>query len=70
MAASVVDLPLPVIPVTSTRPRSSRAMVRTTSGSPNDSMVGTLNGISRSTIEKVPRWRQMFTRKRDTPGRE
>ena len=38
IAASVVLLPLPVVPVTSTRPRSSSAIFFSTGGSPSSSI--------------------------------
>ncbi len=41
MAASVVDLPEPVVPVTRMIPRGSSATSRTASGSPSCSMVVT-----------------------------
>ncbi len=41
IAASVVLLPLPVVPVTSTRPRSSAAIVFSTGGSASSSIVAT-----------------------------
>ena len=40
IAASVVHLPLPVVPVTSTRPRSSAAIFFSTGGRPSSSMSG------------------------------
>ena len=64
MAASVVDLPDPVGPVTSTMPLRSRAISLSCAGSPSSSTVGTLLGMTRSTIEKLPRWANTFTRKR------
>jgi hypothetical protein len=39
IAASVVLLPLPVVPVTSTRPRSSEAIFLSTGGRPSSSIV-------------------------------
>ncbi len=55
IAASVVDLPEPVVPVTSTIPRSSEASSRITSGRLS-SVSGTMfSGIARATIEIVPR---------------
>ncbi len=68
MAASVVDLPEPVVPVSSTIPRFSVASVRITSGRPRSSIVRTWNGITRSAIETWPRWRNALTRKRESPG--
>jgi len=49
MAASVVDLPLPVGPVRSTRPLGSMASCLRTCGSPSWSTVRTVEGISRNT---------------------
>ena len=43
--ASVVDLPLPVVPVTRMIPRSSRASWLTTPGTLRSSSLGTPNGI-------------------------
>ncbi len=68
MAATVELFPLPLTPVTSTRPRSASATVASTSGSRSDSMVGTVNGITRITIMNDERCRSTFTRKRPTPG--
>ncbi len=70
IAASVVDLPLPVGPVTRTRPRGFAASVLQISGSPRSSNEGIFAGMLRSTIEMEPRWRMMFTRKRATPETE
>ena len=55
MDASVVDLPLPVVPVTRIMPRSSRASVPITSGRLSSSNLGTPNGIKRMTTETEPR---------------
>ena len=55
MAASVVDLPEPVVPVSSTIPRSSSASSVTTGGSASSSIVLTLWGIRRQAIETRPR---------------
>ena len=68
IAASVVDLPEPVVPVSRMIPRGSSASRRTTSGSPRSSIVRTWKGIARSAIEMVPRWRKALTRKRETPS--
>ena len=68
MAASVVDLPEPVVPVTSTIPRGSSAISRTASGSPSSAIVVTPYGMRRHTIEIEPRWRKALTRKRAMPG--
>jgi hypothetical protein len=55
--ASVVDLPDPVGPVTSTIPRGRRANSRITDGSPSDS-IGTVSfGIRRNAAPIVPRWK-------------
>ena len=67
IAASVVDLPEPVVPVSSTIPRCSSASVRITSGRPRSSIVRTWKGIARSAIETSPRWRKALTRKRESP---
>ena len=70
IAASVVDLPLPVGPVTSTRPRGFIASCSHTLGSPSCAKVGITIGIARMTIETAPRCFMTFTRKRATPGTE
>ena len=51
MAARVVDLPEPVGPVTSTIPFRSLMISLSCGGSPSSSTVGTLLGITRSTME-------------------
>ena len=68
IAASVVDLPEPVVPVSSTIPRSSSASSVTTAGSASSSIVLILCGIARQAIEITPRWRKALTRKRATSG--
>ena len=68
IAASVVDLPEPVVPVSRMIPRGSSASRRTTSGSPRSSIVRTWNGMARSAIETSPRCLKALTRKRETPG--
>ena len=70
IAASVVDLPEPVVPVSRMIPRCSSASVRITGGRPRSSIVRTWNGIARQTIATVPRWRKALTRKRESPGIE
>ena len=65
--ASVVDLPEPVGPVTSTRPRGRSAKARTTAGMCNDSKAGISNGIVRRTAPIAPRWRKTFIRNRLFP---
>ena len=67
-AASVVLLPLPVGPVTSTRPRSSSAIAFSTGGSPSSSSVLTAIGITRSTMPIVPRCWKTLQRNRPRPG--
>ena len=68
IAASVVDLPEPVVPVTRMIPRSSSARLRMTGGSPSWSTVRIDMGIARQTSEHVPRWRKALTRKRARPS--
>ena len=51
IAARVVDLPEPVVPVSRMIPRGCSASVRITSGSPRSSIVRTWNGIARQAIE-------------------
>ena len=51
IAASVVDLPEPVVPVRRTIPRGCSARSRITSGRPRSSIVRTWNGIARQAIE-------------------
>ena len=55
IAASVVLLPQPVVPVTSTRPRSSAAIFFRTGGSSNCSTVSTRIGMMRKIMPIVPR---------------
>ena len=68
IAASVVDLPEPVVPVSSTIPRSSSASRAITGGSASSSIVRIWCGIARPTIEMTPRWRKALMRKRATPA--
>ena len=68
IAASVVDLPEPVVPVTRTRPRCSAAIFSSTFGSMSCSIVWILKGMTRSTTPSVPRCWKTFTRKRPRPG--
>ena len=70
MAASVVDLPEPVVPVRSTMPRSSSASVRITGGRLSCSIVRIEYGMARQTREIEPRWRNALTRKRASPSIE
>ena len=68
IAASVVDLPEPVVPVSRRIPRSSSASEVTTSGSPSSSTDLMTTGMARMTIETDPRWRNALTRKRPRPS--
>ncbi len=68
IAASVVDLPEPVVPVTRIRPRCSAAIFSSTFGSKSCSMVEILKGMTRSTTPMVPRCWKTLTRKRPRPG--
>ncbi len=68
IAASVVLLPLPVVPVTSTSPRSSSAILRSTGGSSRSSMVRIFVGMTRSTMPMVPRCWKTLQRKRPRPA--
>jgi hypothetical protein len=68
IAASVVDLPEPVVPVTRMIPRSSCASSLMTGGRLSSSVVRMLNGIERQTIEIEPRWWKALTRKRPSPS--
>ena len=68
MAARVVDLPLPVGPVTRTRPLGSSQKRATTGGMPSCSRPMTLLGICRNTAPTPPMSRNRLTRKRATPG--
>ncbi len=67
-AASVVLLPLPVAPVTSTRPRDSAESDTTEGGRPSASSVGMSSGMRRIETAIVPRWRNTLARTRPTPG--
>ena len=67
MAASVVDLPEPVGPVTSTSPRGLSHILLTTGGSPNWLNDLISNGIRRKTQAEAPRWLKTLARKRASP---
>ncbi len=54
IAASVVDLPEPVVPVSRMIPRSSSARSRTTEGSASSSMLEILAGMARQASEMSP----------------
>ena len=69
IAASVVDLPEPVVPVSRISPRSSSARSRDHRRQPElVDRADMLNGITRATIETEPRWRNALTRKRARSG--
>jgi len=68
IAARVVDLPHPVVPVQRTSPRSSKAIFSITLGRWRSSKVLTPTGTSRITIPIVPRCWNTFTRNRPSPG--
>src|SRR5258708_1790968 len=68
MAASVVDLPEPVTPVTSTMPRASSQMCSMTLGRYSSSRARILVGITRRTSPTLPRCWNTFTRKRPRPA--
>ena len=68
IAASVVDLPEPVLPVTRISPLLARHRLRTDSGMLSWSSVSALDGMARNTPPRPPMWRNTLTRKRDTPG--
>ena len=55
IAASVVLLPLPVVPVSRMRPRSSSAMVFTIGGSSSAAIELTPIGMTRRAMAIVPR---------------
>ena len=67
MAASVVDLPEPVGPVTSTRPFMRFVKSVAIFGSPSFSSARISNGICRITIDTTPRCRNTLPRNRDSP---
>src|SRR3984893_13819676 len=64
IAASVVDFPDPVGPVTSTSPRGLSHMPLTTCGSPNASNPLISHGMVRKTAPTAPRWLNTLPRKR------
>ena len=68
IAASVVDLPEPVVPVSRMIPRSSLARSVTASGRPSSSTDLIVKGMARMTTEIEPRWRKALTRKRARPS--
>ena len=68
IAAIVVVLPVPVGPVTSTRPRGESASVGITSGSRSSSNVGTSDRTRRTASPTTARCRKTLTRNRPTPA--
>ena len=68
IAARVVDLPDPVTPVTSTRPRGISQICSTILGRYSSSRARILVGITRSTSPTLPRCWNTFTRKRPRPA--
>jgi hypothetical protein len=68
IAESVVLLPDPVGPVTSTSPERRCTILRIDSGSPSCATVISFVGMMRSTAESPRSCRKRFTRKRETPG--
>ena len=66
IAASVVDLPEPVMPVQRTSPRRCIESCSRTGGRPSSSNFGFFDGIDRSTARMLPSARKMLTRKRPT----
>ncbi len=57
IAASEVDLPEPVGPVTSTKPRGLRVSSCTVAGSPSSSIEVNPKGIRRKAAPTAPRWK-------------
>ena len=68
IAASVVVLPLPVAPVTKTRPFFSAMIFLKTGASFRSSIVGIFVFSLRKTMAKVPLCLKTFTRKRARPS--
>ena len=66
--ASDVDLPEPVGPVTSTRPRGFLVKSWTTGGRPRSSIGTIWAGIRRKAAPIAERWKYALTRKRAWPG--
>src|SRR3989441_301510 len=67
-AASAVDLPEPVTPVTTTRPRRRAAIPSSTGGRFSSLIVFTSYGIDRKANATVPRCWYTLVRNRPTPG--
>ncbi len=70
IAASVVDLPDPVGPVTRTNPCGRLAKCSIAGGAPSWSSVGSVKGMTRNDIEIAPIWKKQLARKRATPFHE
>jgi hypothetical protein len=70
IAASVVDLPEPVGPVTSTKPRGFFVNSSSVGGSPSELSFGMSCGIRRNAADSAARCMYAFTRKRALPGIE
>src|SRR5688572_8836870 len=70
MAASVVDLPDPVVPVHRIRPRCSPQILSSTTGRPSSRTVRILTGMTRRTRPTVPRCWKTLQRNRPRPGTE
>ena len=70
MAARVVDLPEPVAPTMMHKPRLVMVISLSTWGTPRPSMVGSVNGIVRSTMPTRPCCTNALTRKRPMPAGE
>ena len=68
IAASVVDFPEPVGPVTRTSPRGLSASSLTTGGMASSSRVRMALGISRKAPASFPSWRKTLTRNLAAPG--
>src|SRR5450830_1450562 len=62
--AMVVDLPEPVAPTSSSRPRFSMMRSASTGGRPSSPSGGMFAGTKRNTAEMEPRWRKADRRKR------
>ena len=67
IAANVVDLPVPVLPVTRTKPLGFSASDLQIAGRPNSSIVGTSNGTRRMARLMVPRCTNALILKRAKP---
>ncbi len=68
IAASEVDLPEPVGPVTSTMPRGFLQNSCAIGGRPRSSIEMISAGIRRNAAPIEPRWKYALTRKRPWPG--